>query len=359
MLDCRPSRLNACVPARHIPKISVILLAAAACAAPDNDVQPSLPELSVIRFAGNPLITFASSPRLDECAPKYRPDYPDCPSINGPSVIRVPEWIDNPLGRYYMYFANHVGDHIRLAYADSPTGPWTVHEPGTLRLDQVDDVFWDHIASPDVHVDDRRQRILMYFHAPLANSESQKTAAALSEDGIQFKPAGDVLGRYYFRVFEWRGRYFAIAKLDNTGWGELYEAEEPLGPFRSVGPFIRDMRHAAVYRCRDRLYVFYTRVGDAPERILASLVDLGPDPEEWSPGEPVTVLTPEKEYEGTQLPVRRSVRGGSYEAEHAVRDPYVLEDNGRLYLYYAVAGEQGIAGARLEIPQAMQCTDRH
>ena len=37
-------------------------------------------------------------------------------NINGPSIIEVPEWISNPLGRYYLYFAHHNGEYIRLAY---------------------------------------------------------------------------------------------------------------------------------------------------------------------------------------------------------------------------------------------------
>ncbi|NET62179.1 MAG: hypothetical protein F6K47_40550, partial [Symploca sp. SIO2E6] len=32
-------------------------------------------------------------------------------NINGPSLIRVPEWIENPLGRYYLYFAHHQGKY--------------------------------------------------------------------------------------------------------------------------------------------------------------------------------------------------------------------------------------------------------
>ena len=40
-------------------------------------------------------------------------------NINGPSLIRVPDWLPNPLGQYYLYFAHHKGDHMRLAYADS------------------------------------------------------------------------------------------------------------------------------------------------------------------------------------------------------------------------------------------------
>ena len=26
-------------------------------------------------------------------------------NINGPSLVRVPEWVENPLGKYYLYFA--------------------------------------------------------------------------------------------------------------------------------------------------------------------------------------------------------------------------------------------------------------
>ena len=44
-------------------------------------------------------------------------------NINGPSVIRVPDWVENPLGAYYLYFAHHKGSYLRLAYADDLAGP--------------------------------------------------------------------------------------------------------------------------------------------------------------------------------------------------------------------------------------------
>ena len=55
-------------------------------------------------------------------------------NIQGPSMIRVPDWIGSRLGEYYLYFADHKGSYIRLAYADHPAGPWTVHPPGSLHL---------------------------------------------------------------------------------------------------------------------------------------------------------------------------------------------------------------------------------
>ena len=66
-------------------------------------------EVTATRLSQNPLITVDTSPSLGG-------------NVNGPTVIRVPDWIDRPLGRYYMYFANHMGEFIRLAYADAITG---------------------------------------------------------------------------------------------------------------------------------------------------------------------------------------------------------------------------------------------
>ena len=78
--------------------------------------------MKVTRISQNPIITPQSAPGLGV-------------NINGPSLIRVPEWVDRPLGRYYLYFAHHEGKYIRLAYADDVVGPWQVYDPGALHLD--------------------------------------------------------------------------------------------------------------------------------------------------------------------------------------------------------------------------------
>ena len=57
-------------------------------------------------------------------------------NIAGPSLIRVPKWIMNPLGRYYLYFSAHKGDFIRLTYADRLEGPWQIYKKGTLQLEE-------------------------------------------------------------------------------------------------------------------------------------------------------------------------------------------------------------------------------
>ena len=35
-------------------------------------------------------------------------------NIQGPSMIRTPDWIEGRLGDYYLYFADHKGSYIRL-----------------------------------------------------------------------------------------------------------------------------------------------------------------------------------------------------------------------------------------------------
>ncbi len=117
----------------------------------------------VLRFPENPLITQQMSPALGD-------------DINGPSLIRVPAWVEHPLGRYYLYFAHHKGAFIRMAYADDLKGPWKIYEPGVLNVKdsafyrpQPDSPksgpnYYTHNASPEVVVDDEHKRFVMLVH---------------------------------------------------------------------------------------------------------------------------------------------------------------------------------------------------
>jgi hypothetical protein len=44
---------------------------------------------------------------------------------------------------------------------------------------------------------------------------------------------------------------------------------------------------------------------------------------------------------------RPSIRSTAYAHVNQLRDPAIFEENGRVYLFYAVAGESGIAIAEL------------
>jgi hypothetical protein len=330
------------------------------------DGAATTPAYRVRRLPGNPIIRPHMDARIGG-------------NVQGPSLIRVPPWVPDPLGRYYLYFADHKGDHIRLAYAGAIEGPWRIHPPGSLHLgesrfptapppvpvdaaagdrlpgfappgtpgvpDAEEDATIPHIASPDVHVDDANRRIVMYFHG-LAAYRTPRTRVATSADGIRFATRDELLDPSYFRVFRHRGATYALAMP-----GILLRSEDGLSNFER-GPTLFEplQRHTALLKRGGTLHVFWTRVGDAPERIYASRIDLsGDDWCEWRTGEPVEVLRPEEEWEGATLPVQPSHRGAINIPVSQLRDPAVFEDDGRVFLLYAVKGEAGIAIAELTV----------
>lgn len=288
--------------------------------------------MRAVRLKTNPLIRPNMDGRMGD-------------NINGPSLIKVPDWIERPLGRYYLYFAHHDGRYIRLAFADAIEGPWTMHEDGVLPLKES--FFAGHVASPDVHVDDRARRIRMYFHGADQPSgvagAPQASRVALSNDGLRFAAEQPLLGRPYFRVFEWQGSTYALAMP-----GVIYRSADGLRDF-AQGPtlFSKNMRHSAVAVVGDTLQVFYTDVGDAPERILLSTIDLTKDWMNWSETPAQLILAPEEAYEGADCPNEPSVRGLIPHRARQLRDPAIYREGDRTFLLYSIAGENGIAAAEL------------
>jgi len=268
-------------------------------------------------------------------------------NINGPSLIRVPEWVEDPLGKYYLYFAHHKGQFIRLAYADELDGSWAIHPPGVMPV--ADGPGLGHVASPDVHVDAARRTIRMYFHQPIRSwfrNLGQKTFLALSGDGLRFEARRTILGHFYFRVFRHAGWHYAIAKNRNID-GILYRSADGLAGFEPGPHLLPGVRHTAVWTERETLHLLYTLVGDAPERILHSTIDLRGDWRSWEPSNPEIVLRPELEWEGVGLPLEPSRYGRAKGRLCQLRDPCVFEENGCRYLLYSGAGESGIGIARI------------
>jgi hypothetical protein len=280
-------------------------------------------------------------------------------NVNGPSLIRVPDWIEAPLGRYYLYFAHHRDTFIRLAFADRPEGPWQVYAPGALRLE--DSACFDHVASPDAYIDPARREIRLYYHGvvhhpddesdPHANAIDvtrpfvQRTFWARSTDGLHFASGRDLCGPSYFRVIEARGAIFALAMP-----GLLYRSPDGLRGWERGPQILPDTtRHHALWLRGDTLHVFFTRAGDRPERILHTTVDTRPDWRRWRVGEEQVVLEPEEPWEGADMPLVASERGQVMERVRQLRDPCIFEDEGRLHLVYAIAGEQGLALAQIEL----------
>jgi hypothetical protein len=132
--------------------------------------------------------------------------------------------------------------------------------------------------------------------------------------------------------------------------GQFYRSKDGLSGFEQ-GPllFNPDMRHSALLKRGDTLFVFWTQVGATPESILLSTIDISGDWMAWSETEPVEVLRPEREWEGADAPLVPSLRSTAYGRVNQLRDPAVFEEDGRIYLLYAVAGESGIAIAEIKL----------
>ena len=339
------------------------LLIAALVAGTAFAQQPDLSAVKVTRLLDKPVIGPDIHPSIGV-------------NIQGPSLIRVPNWVENPLGNYYLYFADHKGLYIRLAYADNLTGPWQVHEPGSLRIedsyftptrpeiseealaemiegrrasgsrtshDLAFELTQPHIASPDVHVNEDRQQIIMYYHG-LEGPGFQHSRVATSNDGINFTAGSENIGRTYMRAFKYEQRTYALAMP-----GQFYRSENGFTNFEE-GPrlFVPNMRHSAVVVRDNYLYVFWTRVGDAPESIMLSTIDLRPDWTKWQVSEERVVLRPERNWEGADAPVEPSVRSTAYGHVNQLRDPTLYIEDDVVYMLYAVAGESGIALARVD-----------
>jgi hypothetical protein len=287
----------------------------------------------VVRFKENPILRPGMKGLEEELGS----------NINGPSLIRVPAWIQNPLGKYYLYFAHHAGAYIRLAFADRLEGPWTVHAPGVLPV--RDAPGRGHIASPDVHVDDAAQEIRMYFHQPPAKesaAKEQQTYVAISKDGLRFAARKEELGHAYIRVFEHKGVRYGFG-MGGTADGVFMRSPDGLQPFEDGPRCLPKVRHSALWVEGDTLQLLYTIVGETPERILHSTVDLRKDWKEWAPSAGEILLEPETEYEGAKEPRLPSKNGAISGPVRQLRDPAIFAEDGKRYLLYAVAGEQGIA----------------
>ena len=309
--------------------------------------------------------------RLSTAGPIIRPDMDSRmgDNINGPSLNRTPEWLPNRLGEFYLYFADHKGSYIRLAVADDLLGPWRTHEPGSLQLTQTafpksDDEFdpglgparkkghvYPHIASPDAIVDEDTQRIRLYFHGQLADGR-QVSRVAISTDGIQFEAGEEILSTSYLRVIH-------LDDVDEPGWygmsmpGILYRSDDGLTNFER-GPqlFPDSMRHCALLRRNDTLWVFWTNVGDAPERIYVSPIAISGsqagDWRSWSAGNRRELMRPVYDWEGASLPIAPSVRGFAPAPVHELRDPAIFDEDSEAYLLYTIQGERGIGIAQLD-----------
>lgn len=169
---------------------------------------------------------------LDPAELRYSPH----PDIIHPSVIETGSAWENPLAKYYMYYAPHdAPGGICLAMADQPEGPWREypHNP-IIGNDWLPHYRVSHVSSPHVIWNQEENCLFMYFHG-----ENDTTRYATSRDGINFE-YGDIAvttqdfgpgltEASYARVFRHKvivgkGPYIMLLMGNNYGTRSVYMA---------------------------------------------------------------------------------------------------------------------------------------
>ena len=260
----------------------------------------------------------------------------------------------NLLGRvqYRLYFSAHKGRYIRLAVARGLDQTFRTTRWRIARLSRFSRQRVDHVASPEIHQIGRRQYLLT--HSPLKGRSTQVTFCGRIWFGRFVLHSRRLRFPSYSRFFDYRGASYAIAKnaqmfrIDSNFVkrsrikADLNQALKPSGADETL-----EIRHPFVLEIDGELLCFFTRVGDLPERILASrIIGLEVGEPRFTPA--IEVLRPEYPFEGSELALEPSARGEAKDKRNELRDPYIFRENGQTYLLYSVMGESGIALGQLD-----------
>ena len=113
------------------------------------------------------------------------------------------------------------------------------------------------------------------------------------------------------------------------------------------GPMLFDddeIRHCCVCHCPEggEIEMLFTRCYEAPERIYRTVIDVSGDWRSWTPGPVSELMRPSESWEGAGESLRPVPRGLAKTRQDGLRDPFVLADGGRRWLYYAGAGEDAL-----------------
>jgi hypothetical protein len=264
----------------------------------------------------------------------------DGDNINGPCLIKLPDFIQNRLGKYYLYFAHHCGQYIRMAYSDDILGPYKLYQAGVLNVSNTPG--FEHIASPDVVIDEDNKQIIMYYHCPYNNGKTpQSTFSAFSNDGLNFISNNVNILYPYFRYIKYENEEYGIAMHKPTS--VILKKNKYDCNYAYIASILPHSRHTHTIQINGKLYVFFSMVGDCPEHILfAEIITLSHN-DNIVISKYKSIIKPEFDYEHNLLIAYPSKYGKVVNKINQLRDPYVYIENDIVYILYTVCGENGIA----------------
>lgn len=303
-------------------------------------------------------------------------------TVNGPMPVRVRWWMSERLlsKTHILYVASHksarggVNNSLTLLATDkSAGGPWKPFLEAKVVF--LGEIPCTTLHSPSVFFDDDARTTYMFAHGHKCENVpgKQPTLTFSSTDSLTWRlishePAKFLHTRLFYltppTARHSDGFFYSVAKSQesSSGSGVLCRSSSLTGPY-VPGPILsQGMRHADVHLVKDRfLFILFSLIGDAPERIMLGTVDTYSDTD-WTswimrPGPVIiggedTAVIGEKSH--GQAPSRP---GPSSWNDGGVRDPRLLisspttpnSDEFSGYLFYSSNGESSISAALLEI----------
>lgn len=162
-----------------------------------------------------------------------------------PSPIKMDGIIDNPIDKYYLYWAGHDGGGINLSTAPHPLGPWT--DRGVL-FTAADMGGGHHVSSPDVVFFPELSELRMYYHRAYTRTtdnkwvqETEYAVTPLSGDGTVWTKQGTVISAPYDGRFDEKETSYArIKKMPNGKYVIVYQGRDSEGNAPGFGIIVSD-----------------------------------------------------------------------------------------------------------------------
>ncbi len=274
-------------------------------------------------------------------------------SICNPCIIRTPAWFKKKLGKYYLYFADHRGTFIKLLFSNDLNKNWKFLNKKILNIKSKSKLdAYNHIASPEVFINNKEKKIYMFTHSHSRSKIGQWTYLSISNDGINFvKKFNNPLAPFYFRLFKHKNNFYGIVK-----GGDLWRSKQINFKYKKYQNLItqkvsktnlhnknKSIRHVGILKKKNYLHCVFSRIGDKPERIFYTKINLHKKFEKWKFQKIKELIRPIFAYEGSNIKLKKSKPGDAPKPENALRDPYLFSDKGKTYLIYCVKGEKNFA----------------
>jgi len=193
----------------------------------------------------------------------------------------------------------------------------SIWKDGKVFLSLEDTPCVDHVASPH-YIDG-----LLFYHGREPATRRQMTFVWDGER--HYGPVAP----FYLRPWKIRHLWYGLCKYHGCS---LFSAWDPTKEWTFLRVVIPKVRHGFYYRG----WVYYTLIGDAPERVFRARLKKPNNTAQ-------EVLRPVYPWEGAEMPLKPSKSGAVTHLVNQLRDPMVYQGT----LYYVYGGEQGIARVEL------------